>query len=126
VFLSASVIHFSTILVVCLIVLVPIQNWVSLGVMIAGCGVFGIGYYCIGWRDSVRDGLSKKIDREDRTWYGVLPVIGYLFVTGSGIALGSRLTLGCEALALSMGMLLVVGIHNAWDITVWSITRPRD
>jgi hypothetical protein len=25
-----------------------------------------------------------------------------------------------------VGILLVIGIHNAWDITVWSITRPRD
>jgi hypothetical protein len=30
------------------------------------------------------------------------------------------------ALALAVGILLVIGIHNAWDITVWSITRPRD
>jgi hypothetical protein len=34
--------------------------------------------------------------------------------------------MGVAALALSMGMLLMVGIHNAWDITVWSITRRRE
>jgi hypothetical protein len=126
VFLSASVIHFSTILVACLIVLVPIQNWVSLGVMIAGCGLFGLGYYGLAWRDMVRDGLSKAIDWEDRFWYAVLPVGGYLFETGTGVLIASRMSLGCDALALSMGMLLVIGIHNAWDITVWSITRRPD
>jgi hypothetical protein len=26
-------------------------------------------------------------------------------------------------LAVSLGVLLVVGIRNAWDITVWTITR---
>jgi hypothetical protein len=30
------------------------------------------------------------------------------------------------ALALSLGLLLVIGLHNAWDITLWSITRRRD
>jgi hypothetical protein len=126
VFLSASVIHFSTILVICLIVLVPVQRWTSLGVMIASCGIFGIGYYCFAWRNMVREGMTRLVDLEDRVWYGVLPVVGYLFETASGVTLALRLSVGCEALALSMGMVLVVGIHNAWDITVWTITRPQD
>ena len=71
----------------------------------------------------MRDGLSKKLDREDFAWYAVLPVIGYLGETASGVILAMRLPPGCEALAASIGLLLVVGIHNAWDITVWSITR---
>ncbi len=126
VFLSASVIHFSLILVVCLVLLVPVQNWESLGAMVAACGVFGVGYYSLAWRDTVRDGLSKRIDLEDRIWYAVLPVVGYLCETGAGVLLALELPLGCEALAASMGMLLVVGIHNAWDITVWSVTRERE
>jgi hypothetical protein len=126
VFLSASVIHFSTILIACLVVLAPGENWLSLGLMIAGCGVFGLAYYGLAWRDMQRDGLTKRIDLEDRIWYAALPVIGYLFETACGIALACRLNEACTALALSMGMLLIVGIHNAWDITVWSITRPRE
>ena len=126
VFLSSSVIHFSTILASCLIVLVPIQNWISLGVMIAGCGIFGLGYYGMVWRDMIRDGLIKAIDLEDRIWYAVLPVVGYLAETGSGVTIALRMELGCSALAASVGMLLVVGIHNAWDITVWSITRRKE
>jgi hypothetical protein len=33
---------------------------------------------------------------------------------------------GFRMLALSWGMLLVIGLHNAWDITVWAITRRRE
>jgi hypothetical protein len=123
VFLSSSVIHFSTILVACLVVLVPVLDWEWLGVTIAVCGLFGIGYYVMTWRDMVRDGLSKAIDLEDRIWYTMLPLVGYAFESASGVTLALRITLGCEALALSMGMLLIVGIHNAWDITVWSMMR---
>jgi len=125
-FLSASVIHFSSLLIACLVVLAPAQNWVSLGVMIAVCGIFGLAYYGLAWRDTVRDGLSKQIDWDDRIWYGVLPVICYMFETASGVALVLRSALGCMALALSLVLLLVIGIHNAWDITLWSITRRRD
>jgi hypothetical protein len=56
----------------------------------------------------------------------MLPVAGYTFESASGVAITLRIPVGCEALALSMGMLLIVGIHNAWDITVWSMTRRPD
>jgi len=29
-------------------------------------------------------------------------------------------------LAVAMGAMLLVAIHNAWDITVWSVTRRRE
>jgi hypothetical protein len=125
-FLSASVIHFSSLLIACLIVLAPVHTWVSLGVMVLACGIFGLAYYGLTWRDTVRDGLSKSIGWDDRIWYAVLPAVGYLFEAASGIALALRSALGCTALALSLGLLLVIGIHNAWDITLWSITRRRE
>jgi hypothetical protein len=126
VFLSASVVHFSGILAVCLIVLAPVQSWMQFGVLILGCGLFGLVYCGLIWRDSVQDGLNAAIDLEDRTWYVVVPVIGYLLEAGTGAALAFRYDVGCTALALAVGVLMVAGIHNAWDITIWIITRPRE
>jgi hypothetical protein len=126
VFLSASVVNFSTVLMGCLTILAPLTNWVLLGALIMACGLVGLAHTCMALRDTVRDGLFARIDLEDRTWYLVLPMIGYVFVAAAGVTLALQLDQGCEALALSMGMLLLVGIHNAWDITVWSITRRRD
>jgi hypothetical protein len=126
VFLSASVVNFSCVLAVCLIVLSPIDSWLRLGVLIVVCGLVGLTHTGLALRDTISDGLIAKIDLEDRTWYLVMPMIGYLFEAASGAALALRLEQGCAALALSMGLLLLVGIHNAWDITVWSITRRRE
>ena len=126
VFLSASVVHFGSILAVSLIVLTPVRDWMVFGAMIVACGIVGLAYCGLAWREAVRDGLSTAVDLEDRIWYFALPVAGYLFVSGSGVTLVLELDLGCLALALSTGMLLVVGIHNAWDITVWIITRRRE
>ena len=125
-FLSASVVHFSSVLSVCLIVLAPIQSWRVFGMMVAACGVFGLVYSAIAWRDTVQDGLSRKIDLEDRIWYAALPAVAYLSEALSGAALALQLSQGCAVLAVSTGALVIIGIHNSWDITIWSMTRPRD
>jgi hypothetical protein len=122
-FLSASVVQFGCTLVGCLIVLAPLQQWQQLGAMIFACGVFGLAYSAIAWCDAVRAGLTAKIDLEDRIWYVVAPVVGYLLEAAAGIALFLRLDSGCVVLPVAMATLLLVAIHNAWDITVWSVTR---
>jgi hypothetical protein len=126
VFLSASVVHFSSILAASLIVLAPVGDWARFGGLILACGVFGLGYSCLAWRDTVRDGLNKQIEWDDRTWYVVLPIVCYVCETGAGVALVLQEPLACAGLAASVAMLLVVGIHNAWDITVWTVTRRRE
>jgi hypothetical protein len=126
IFLSASVVQFSSILATCLIVFVPVSRWELLGGMIFACGIFGLAYSAMAWRDTAQDGLRAKIDLEDRLWYAVLPAVGYFGEAGAGLTLAVGHGLGCAALAGSVGGLLVVAIHNAWDITVWSITRRRE
>jgi hypothetical protein len=31
--------------------------------------------------------------------------------------------IGCEVLAIGMGLLLLIAIRNAWDITAWTAIR---
>lgn len=124
-FLSATVVHFSSVLAVSLIMLLPLASWLLLGVIVLVCGLVGLGYSGLALRDCVRDGLITNIDWEDRTWYGVLPFAAYTSELATGIALACGAIAGCAALAICMGLLLVVGIHNAWDITVWTISRRQ-
>jgi len=86
-------------------------------------GLFELVYSALTWRDTVRDDLSALIPLENRTWHMLLPVACYPFGIGSGGLLLWRTPAACVVLALAMGMLLGIGIHNAWDITVWTITR---
>jgi hypothetical protein len=124
-FLSATVVHFSSVLAVSLIMLLPLASWLLLGVIVLVCALVGLGYSGLALRDCVRDGLITNIDWEDRTWYGVLPFAAYTAELMTGIALAYGAIAGCAALAICMGLLLVVGIHNAWDITVWTISRRQ-
>jgi hypothetical protein len=126
VFVSATVVHFSSILVVSLCVMAPLPNVATYGLLFVLGGLFGCGYCFLVIRDTVRDGLSKSIELEDRIWYAALPVVGYVLMIASGVAL----VMGCEpgdlVLALSVGLLLIAGIRNAWDITIWIVTRRPD
>ncbi len=125
IFLSASVVHFCGILAVCLLVLAPVRSWLVFGGLIVTGGLFGLIYCGLIWRDTVRDGLSVKIAWDDRLWYVAIPVVGYLAEAAAGVALTCRLESGPPATAAAMGVLIVVGVHNAWDITVWLITQRR-
>ena len=126
IFLSATVVHFSSVLLLSLIVLAPIENWSLLGALVLAGGLVGIAYCGLVWRDAKRDGLAAAIDLEDRVWYAVLPVVIYLCEVASGVMLAAGWAAGGAVLAIALTLLLVVGIHNAWDITVWSVTRRRE
>ncbi len=125
-FLSASVVQFVVILATAMIAVVPMRSWTGAGSLILACGAFGFVYSGMTWSDAIRDELVPKIDLEDRLWYGIGPVFGYGIETGAGTAMFWRQSTGCAVLAVAMGVLLLVAIHNAWDITIWSITRRRD
>jgi hypothetical protein len=126
VFLSATVVHFSSILVISLCVMVPLPDIRTYGLLFVLGGLFGCGYCVLVIRDTVRDGLSASIELEDRVWYAALPVIGYVLMIASGVALVTRYQAGDMVLALSVGLLLIAGIRNAWDITIWIVTRRPD
>lgn len=126
VFLSATIVHFSSVLAASLIILAPIQSRVLLSPLLLACGTVGLVYSVLTWRDTIRDGLHASIDLEDRTWYVLLPIACYLSEVGSGGLMLWRTSDASVGLAVAMSMLLVIGVHNAWDITVWTITRLRE
>ena len=124
-FLTSSVVQFGGVLAVSLVALAPIHGPRLFTVLIMVCGAIGLAYCALAWHSTIRSGMFAKIDWEDRFWYAILPVIGYLCEIGAGTMLRVAPQNGSDALAVSAGLLLLAGIHNAWDITVWSITRAR-
>jgi hypothetical protein len=126
VFLSASVVHFGSVLVISLLVLAPIASWALFGGFVIACGLLGLGYYGMALLDAWRDGLLANLPWDDRVWYAALPIFAYAVETAAGLVLVAHGDGGSAVLAASLLGLLVVGIHNAWDITVWTMTRRRE
>ena len=122
-FLSPTVVHFSAILVICLIGIVPTQTWISLGALEAATGAIGLVYSALNWRRMIKHGIFGRIDLADRLWYVLLPTTGYLLVIAAGIGLSQQFRAGLDILAMALILLLLIAIRNAWDMTIWIIGR---
>ncbi|MEO8714100.1 MAG: hypothetical protein ABI369_03710 [Acetobacteraceae bacterium] len=119
--LTPTIQHFSAVLVICLMGTAPSQTSSSFGALVSASGVVGIGFACRVWRNMLRRGMTKTLDLADRCCYIVLPIGTYLAVIGTGIVLPSKPGLGLDLLAGLLVVLLLLGIRNAWDMTLWIV-----
>ncbi len=126
-FLSPTVVHFTAVLVICLLASIPTETGPVLGALLGGVGAIGLVYSGWVWRRMMKHGIVASIDTVDRLWYALLPVPAYLLVgaAGAGLWRGSGLSLNILAniLASALILLLLIGIRNAWDMTVWIMDR---
>jgi hypothetical protein len=124
-FLSPTVVHFSSVLVVCLLATIPTETWVTLGALLTCAGAIGLVYSGWVWRRMMKHGIVASIDTVDRLWYALLPIPAYLLVVAAGAGLWRRSGLSLDILASALILLLLIGIRNAWDMTVWIIDRRQ-
>ena len=123
-FLSPTVVHFTAILVICLLASMPTATWVLLCALLGCVGAIGLAYSGWVWRRMMKHGIVASID-SDRLWYALLPIPAYLLVIGAGVGLGERCGQSLDILAAALIVLLLIGIRNAWDMTVWIIDRRK-
>jgi hypothetical protein len=119
-FMSPVVFHYSNIMFLSLIALIPDQTVQSFGAVIAvaamGSLIYSIIIFVRVWRHSMADAF-------DRVAYGSVPIISYTLglVVAWLLLTGSRKA-GLNLLATSALLLLVVNIRNAWDLML-SLSR---
>lgn len=120
-FLTPTVQHFSAVLVICLISTAPLQTWTVLGALVLAAGVVGLGFCCRVWRNMRRRGITRTLDLADRCCYVVVPLLVYLTLIGTGLVLAERPDVGLDLLAAALVALLLLGIRNAWDMTLFIV-----
>jgi hypothetical protein len=120
-FLTPTVLHFSIILLSCLVGIAPSLADASFGTFLATGGAVGIGYSCHVWLRMRRGGITQRIDLADRFCYIIIPLAIYLTLIATGIAVPRRPVLGLDMLAATLVALLLLGIRNAWDMTLWIV-----
>jgi hypothetical protein len=122
-FLSPTVVHFTAVLVICLLASIPTETGAVLGALLGGVGAIGLVYSGWVWRRMMKHGFVASIDTVDRLWYALLPIPAYLLVGAAGAGLWGGSVLSLNVLASALILLLLIGIRNAWDMTVWIIDR---
>jgi hypothetical protein len=120
-FVTPTVVYFTSALVVSAVMTVPAMSPSVLGVFVAVGSVGGLGYMLRvrghrRWREN-------KLDRLDWLWYIGLPILVYLTLLGTAVAIAMRAPFALDVLGGAIVLLLVIGIRNAWDLVLWMSQR---
>ncbi|HKW45501.1 MAG TPA: hypothetical protein VJN22_07575 [Candidatus Eremiobacteraceae bacterium] len=124
-FSTPTVVHFGAALLVSLLAVVPWHSLVPPSSIIALAGACGV-VYVLRLLDISRRKVEYEPDVEDWTWYTILPILAY-----GALFVGALLVLAAPVNALfdvaaSVVLLIFIGIHNAWDIVTYLVTRGLD
>lgn len=122
-FLTPTVVHFAAVLVTCLLITVPSQTWGSLGALLLAGSVIGVAYSSWVAIDMRRRRLYQSVDFVDRLWYALTPTAAYVVAMVAAFGLLTHREGALDLLAIGLGWLLLMGIRNAWDMTVWVALR---
>ncbi|MGP0059125.1 MAG: hypothetical protein ACLPID_07555 [Beijerinckiaceae bacterium] len=123
-FLSPTVAHFTAVLVASLLMVIPTLSWRILGGLLGVGGLAGLAY---SGRILVQIIIQQifKVDFSDRTFYALIPVLGYLLSLCAAVLLFMESAASANVIAAALMILLLAGIRNAWDMMVWiAINAP--
>lgn len=96
---------------------ISVLEWLGIGMLAAGA--LGIAYAAYITRGILRAQLASNFSGYDAFWYGIAPGFIYAAVGLSGWALLRGASWAPSALAAAVMALLLVSIHNEWDLVTY-------
>jgi hypothetical protein len=123
IFITPTIVHFTVVLAFSAFLSMPHHTPLSLCVSLLIAGVLGLIY--IGTiATSIRGMTSTYVPvHEDWIWNVILPGIAYGTWLAAGFFIWRSPHGSLYAVAAVLVLLMLIGIHNAWDIAVWNSTR---
>ena len=119
---TPTVVHFCMVLATASVLSAPWQSALAPALILALCGLGGIGYSVIV---SARARRQKDYEPvlEDLVWHSILPMLAYATLLVGAIATARGNGAGLFAIGATNLLLLFVGIHNAWDSVSYVATE---
>jgi hypothetical protein len=114
-YMSPIVLHFTSILFISLVVLVPSHPGEAHPLLIALNAVIGAAISSVICKRVVADPRSDWIDNFA---YGAAPVVSYLGALTAALQLLRGAALGADFLGAALALLLIANVRNAWDMTL--------
>jgi hypothetical protein len=122
-FITPTVVHFGAVLLICLVSIMPGHGYRSLGVALGVSALIG-GAYCGQVLRLISRRFAAGLAWEDRLFYALIPLAGYLLLLASAaLELDERPADANVLAGIAIIVLIVAGLRNAWDMTVWMTTR---
>jgi hypothetical protein len=123
-FSTPTIVHFCAVLFIAAIASAPWPALSGVGLVLGAGGVAGLVYVLIVVRRTQRQTLYVPV-LEDWLFHAVLPLIAYATLLVAGAFLWSYPTLSLFVIGGVALLLLLVGIHNAWDGAVYIALRRQ-
>jgi hypothetical protein len=120
-FITPTAVHLGSVLVASAILTMPTLSLLSLAILL-GAGGFGGAVYGVVVATRI---WSMKLAYDDRIFYIILPILAYGALAAAALMAYRSLTPAFETLAISLVVLLITGMRNAWDMANFMITRER-
>jgi hypothetical protein len=121
-FITPTVTHFAATLFACLLVTIPTHSWHTLGALL-GAGALAGSIYCGRLVVQVIISHRFNVDRIDRLFYVLLPLLGYLLGLIAALLLVMQAAVSANLIAAAVLTLLLAAIRNAWDMMVWIVIK---
>ncbi len=119
-FTSPVLFHYTYVLFVSLIALMPDTTDTSLALIVGVSAAAACAYSLFILRRVLR---SNVTDIDDHIGYGVSPPLGYAATLAAAIFIHAHSTIGPPLLAGALIFSLLVNIRNTWDLTVFFAQR---
>ncbi len=121
-FITPTVVHFAAVLFASLVNMIPEHHWEILAGLLGIGGIAGLIYSGrIVVRLIIRH--SFNVDVVDRMFYALIPVVGYLLAVAAAALGFAHSVASAYVMAAGLLTLLLAGLRNAWDMTLWIMLR---
>lgn len=117
-FLTPTLAHFSAVMFASMLAIAPLRDERSLAGLLGALALAGLAYSATIF---VRLVIERrfKADLTDRVFYALIPTLGYLMLLAAAALFFVRSATSADMLAAALLSLLVAGVRNAWDITMF-------
>jgi hypothetical protein len=120
-FSTPTVVHLSAVIVISAILSAPWPDLRLLEACLVAGALAGVIYAGAIIR-RFRRSRPYRPDREDWAFHGVTPTVSYLALGLGALLFAGDPTLAVYLLSASILLLMVTGIHNAWDMVAYTST----
>jgi len=124
---TPTVVHFATVLFLAAGMCAPWRDLAPVGALVGLAGLGGLGY-CGRVTLRMRRQTAYQAEAEDWLFHSILPFLAYGMLAGAPVA-GAVWTTGAGLFGVAGAtlLLLLIGIHNAWDNVSYHVfVRPRE
>jgi hypothetical protein len=121
-FITPTVVHFASVLVACLVIMVPTHYWEALGALLAIGGLAGlISSGRVLYHLIIRHRFN--VDVVDRMYYALIPAVGYVLALAAAVLAFLHIAESAYLTAAALLVLLLAGLRNAWDMMLWIMLK---